>query len=121
MAVEDRLLRLKELDRRAQLGGGELRIRRQHNEGKLLARERLELLLDPGSFVEMDRLRTHECTDFDMQDHKIPGDAVVTGAGAIDGRNVFVYAQDFTVFGGSLSGVVADKICKVQELAKMRA
>ena len=117
MAVEDRLLRLKELDRRAQLGGGELRIRRQHNEGKLLARERLELLLDPGSFVEMDRLRTHECTDFDMQDHKIPGDAVVTGAGAIDGRNVFVYAQDFTVFGGSLSGVVADKICKVQELA----
>ena len=117
MAVEDRLLRLKELDRRAELGGGEVRIRRQHKEGKLLARERIEILLDQGSFVELDRLRTHECTDFDMQDQKIPGDAVVTGSGAIDGRTVFVYAQDFTVFGGSLSGVVADKICKVQELA----
>ena len=117
MAVEDRLLRLKELDRRAELGGGETRIRRQHNEGKLLARERIEILLDQGSFIELDRLRTHECTDFDMQDQKIPGDAVVTGSGTIDGRGVFVYAQDFTVFGGSLSGVVADKICKVQELA----
>ena len=70
MAVEDRILRLKELDRRAELGGGEVRIRRQHKEGKLLARERIENLLDQGSFVELDRLRTHDCTDFDMQTRK---------------------------------------------------
>jgi len=117
MAVEDRILRLEELNRRAQMGGGEERIRRQHKEGKLLARERIDILLDQGSFVELDRLRTHDCIDFGMADQKIPGDAVVTGAGSIDGRTVYVYSQDFTVFGGSLSGVVADKICKVMELA----
>ena len=86
MAVEDRLLRLKELNRRANLGGGETRIRRQHKEGKLLARGRIEILLATGSFVELDRLRTHECNDFDLQDQKIPGDAVVTGSGVLDGR-----------------------------------
>lgn len=117
MAIEDRILRLEELNRRAEMGGGEERIRRQHKEGKLLARERVEILLDPGSFIELDRLRTHDCKDFGMADQKIPGDAVVTGAGSIDGRAVYVYSQDFTVFGGSLSGVVADKICKVMELA----
>ena len=85
MAVEDRLLKLKEVNRRGNLGGGEIRIRRQHNEGKLLARERIEILLDPGRFVELDRLRTHECNDFDMQDQKIPGDAVVTGSGVAEG------------------------------------
>ena len=117
MAVEDRILRLEELNRRAQMGGGEERIRRQHKEGKLLARERIDILLDQGSFVELDRLRTHDCTDFGMADQKVPGDAVVTGVGSVDGRTVYVYSQDFTVLGGSLSGVVADKICKVMELA----
>jgi len=117
MAVEDRILRLEELNRRAKLGGGEERIRRQHKEGKLLARERLDILLDQGSFLELDRLRTHDCIDFGMADQKVPGDAVVTGVGTIDGRTVYVYSQDFTVLGGSLSGVVADKICKVMEFA----
>src|SRR6202008_402116 len=86
-------------------------------QGKLLARERLNILLDSGSFVETDRLRTHTCTDFEMDRQKVLGDAVVTGYGAIDGRLVYAYSQDFTVFGGSLSGVVADKICKVMDLA----
>ena len=102
--------RLRELNQKAEAGGGEQRARRQHEQGKLLARERLDILLDPGSFVELDRLRTHGCTDFQMQEQKFLGDAVVTGYGAIDGRLVYVYSQDFTVFGGSLSGVVAEKI-----------
>ncbi|MFQ5681711.1 MAG: acyl-CoA carboxylase subunit beta [Candidatus Binatia bacterium] len=117
MALKDNLEKLRELNRRVDAGGGEDRIRRQHEQGKLLARERLEILLDHGSFVEMDRLRTHRCTDFDMEAKKVPGDAVVTGFGAIDGRPVYVYAQNFTVFGGSLSGVVAEKVCKVMDLA----
>ncbi len=117
MALKENLERLKELNRQADEAGGEDRIRRQHEQGKLLARERLDILLDHGSFVEMDRMRTHTCADFDMDKKKIPGDAVVTGYGTIDGRLVYVYAQDFTVFGGSLSGVVAEKICKVMELA----
>jgi len=111
---------LQELDRRnraALLGGGESRVDRQHADGKLTARERIDLLVDPGSFVEMDRLRTHRCDDFGMADTKIPGDGVVTGYGTIDGRQVFVYAQDFTVFGGSLSGVMSEKITKVMDLA----
>ncbi|HEU4637865.1 MAG TPA: carboxyl transferase domain-containing protein, partial [Candidatus Binatia bacterium] len=109
--------RLRELNQKAEAGGGEQRARRQHEQGKLLARERLDILLDPSSFVELDRLRTHGCTDFQMQEQKFLGDAVVTGYGAIDGRLVYVYSQDFTVFGGSLSGVVAEKICKVMDLA----
>jgi len=108
---------LDELDRRALAGGGPERIKKQHEAGKLTARERIELLLDPGSFVEMDRLVVHRCTDFGMEQQKIPGDGVVTGHGAIDGRKVFVFAQDFTVFGGSLSGAYARKITKVMELA----
>jgi propionyl-CoA carboxylase beta chain len=117
MALKDNLERLRELNRQAEVGGGEDRVRRQHEQGKLLARERLEILLDHGSFVELDRFKTHRCTDFDMASKKIPGDAVVAGYGAIDGRVVYVYSQDFTVFGGSLSGVVAEKICKVMDLA----
>jgi propionyl-CoA carboxylase beta chain len=111
------LEKLRELNDRAEAGGGQERARRQHEQGKLLARERLDILLDSGSFVEFDRLRTHHCTDFGLEKQKYFGDAVVTGYGAVDGRLVFVYSQDFTVFGGSLSGVVAEKICKVMDLA----
>ena len=117
MALEDNLQKLGDLNRQANAGGGDDKVRRQHEQGKLLARERLDILLDHGSFVELDRLRSHGCTDFDMEKKKIPGDAVVTGYGAIDGRLVYVYSQDFTVFGGSLSGVVAEKICKVMDMA----
>jgi propionyl-CoA carboxylase beta chain len=92
-------------------------VARQHQAGKLTARERLALLLDPGSFVELDKFVTHRCTDFGMADQKVPGDGVVTGYGTIDGRQVFVFAQDFTVFGGSLSLAYAEKICKVMDLA----
>ena len=109
--------RLVELNRQAELGGGEERRERQHRAGKLTARERLDLLLDPGSFFEIDKLVTHQCRDFGMEQSRIPGDGVVTGYGHIDGRKVFVFAQDFTVFGGSLSGAYASKIVKVMELA----
>src|ERR1051325_7675684 len=115
--ASNNLDKLRELNLRAQRGGGEQRARRQHEQGKLLARERLDILLDSGSFVEMDRFRTHGCTDFGMEKQKFPGDAVVTGYGAIDGRLVYAYSQDFTVFGGSLSDIVAEKICKVMDLA----
>lgn len=98
-------------------GGGIERVEKQHKTGKLTARERLEILLDPGSFAELDRLRVHRCLNFGMADKIIPGDGVVTGYGQIEGRQVFVYAQDFTVFGGSLSEVVAQKICKIYDLA----
>src|SRR5437899_7737487 len=117
MPPKDNLERLRELNQQVEAGGGEERAKRQHEQGKLLARERLDILLDHGSFVEMDRLRTHDCTEFCMEEKKIPGDAVVTGYGAIDGRLVYVYAQDFNVFGGSLSGVVAEKICKIMDLS----
>ena len=113
----DPVVALSELDRRALAGGGAARVAKQHESGKLTARERIELLLDPGSFVEMDRLVTHRCHDFGMDAQKIPGDGVITGHGAIDGRKVFVFAQDFTVFGGSLSGAYAAKITKVMNLA----
>ena len=109
--------RLHQLDAQARDGGGPERHRKQHEAGKLTARERIDLLLDAGSFVEFDRLVTHRCSDFDMQDKKIPGDGVVTGYGKVDGRTVFVFAQDFTVFGGSLSGAFAEKICKIMDMA----
>lgn len=109
--------RLASLNERAFAGGGEDRVEKQHQQGKLTARERIELLLDPGTFVELDRLRTHRCLDFGMADKKTPGDGVVTGYGQVDGRQIFVYATDFTVFGGSLSETVAQKICKVTEMA----
>src|SRR3954469_22180404 len=111
------LARLDEMNAKALLGGGAERIKKQHEGGKLTARERIDLLLDPGSFVELDRLVTHRCTDFGMENQKFPGDGVVTGYGNVDGRKVFVFAQDFTVFGGSLSGAYASKICKVMDLA----
>ncbi|MBK8014360.1 MAG: acyl-CoA carboxylase subunit beta [Deltaproteobacteria bacterium] len=101
----------------AEAGGGTRRIERQHAQGKLTARERLRLLLDPGSFVEMDALRLHRCQDFGMEAQRIPGDGVVTGVGKIDGRDVYVFAQDFTVFGGALSETYAEKVCKIMDLA----
>jgi len=108
---------LDRLDEEAERGGGEERIAKQHEAGKLTARERIELLLDPGSFVEMDKFKTHRCADFGMQKHKIMGDGVVTGYGLVEGRQVFVFAQDFTVFGGSLSGAYSEKICKIMDRA----
>src|SRR5262245_11477904 len=110
----------EELARRlaaARAGGGDERVARQHEAGKLTARERVELLLDPGSFVELDALVMHRCRDFGMESQRIPGDGVVSGSGTIDGRTVFLFAQDFTVFGGSLSETNAQKICKVMDLA----
>ena len=109
--------RLDALERQAELGGGTERIAKQHEAGKLTARERLDLLLDPGTFTELDKFVMHRSADFGMADKRIPGDGVVTGYGKIDGRQVFVFAQDFTVFGGSLSGAYAQKICKVMDLA----
>lgn len=111
------LQRLADLNTRAMAGGGADRHAKMHAQGKLTARERIDLLLDADTFVEMDRFVTHRCVDFDMADKKIPGDGVVTGYGLIAGRTVFVFAQDFTVFGGSLSGAFAQKICKIMDLA----
>lgn len=101
----------------AELGGGEDRINKQHAEGKKTARERIVDLLDPGSFVELDKLVVHRTTDFGMAENKIPGDGMVTGYGKIDGRTVFVFAQDFTVFGGTMSRANADKVVKVMQMA----
>ncbi len=112
--------KLEEVNRRhhlAELGGGEERIKKRHAEGRLTARERIMLLLDEGSFQEMDKLVVHRCFDFGMEEKKIYGDGVVTGYGRIDGRTVFVFAQDFTVFGGSLSETYGAKICKIMDLA----
>ena len=108
---------LSDLRAEARLGGGQKRIESQHARGKLTARERLELLLDPGTFEELDMFVKHRSTDFGMEKSHIPGDGVVTGWGTINGRKVFVYAQDFTAYGGSLSEAHAKKICKVQEMA----
>jgi propionyl-CoA carboxylase beta chain len=111
------LKQLEEKEALALKGGGDERIAKQHAAGKLTARERIELLLDPGTFVETDKFVTHRCTDFGMEQQKILGDGVVTGYGTVGGRTVFVFAQDFTVFGGSLSSAYATKICKVMDLA----
>ena len=117
MSLQENLHELTRRNEEALQGGGPARIQRHHDQGKLTARERIELLLDPGSFVELDRFKTHRCTDFDMDKQKTPGDGVVTGYGNVDGRQVFVFSQDFTVFGGSLSGAFSEKVCKVMDLA----
>ncbi len=117
MERQQLLDRLAQMEERARLGGGQARIDRQHARGKLTARERIEGFLDPGTFVELDRFVTHDCTDFGMEKQKILGDGVVTGYGRVDGRLVYVFGQDFTVFGGSLSAAHARKICKVMDLA----
>ncbi|HVM29619.1 MAG TPA: acyl-CoA carboxylase subunit beta [Candidatus Limnocylindrales bacterium] len=114
---EQDMQRLHELRRQARLGGGEKRIEQQHQRGKLTARERLELLLDADTFVELDAFVTHRASDFGLDKQRHLGDGVVTGHGRIDGRQVFVFSQDFTVFGGSLSEAHAEKICKVMDLA----
>ena len=117
MSTADKLAHLAELREQALLGGGERRITQQHERGKLTARERIELLLDEDSFTELDALVTHRATDFGIDQERYLGDGVVTGHGRIDGRTVFVYSQDFTVFGGSLSEAHAEKIVKVMDLA----
>ena len=113
----DPIRHLDDLERRAELGGGAARLRRQHDAGKLTARERIDLLFDPGSFEELDKLVMHRCLDFGMDEQQIPGDGVVSGFGRIDGRPVYAFAQDFTVFGGSLSETNAAKIVKIMDLA----
>ncbi len=120
--MKDILDKLEERRAQARLGGGEKRVEAQHKRGKLTARERIELLLDHGSFEEFDMFVQHRSTDFGMEKQKIPGDGVVTGWGTINGRTVFLFSKDFTVFGGSLSEAHAQKIVKVQDMAlKMRA
>ncbi len=116
-AVEEKIKQLRKLSEKAKLGGGKKRIEAQHKKGKLTARERVELLLDPGSFMELDQFVVHQCTDLGMTERKIPGDGVVTGYGTIDGRLVYVFSQDFTVFGGSLGEMFARKVCKLMDLA----
>ena len=117
MSFESKIKLLEEKHRKAELGGGQERIDKQHKAGRLTARERINDLLDPGSFVEIDKFVTHTATDFNMDKNKILGDGVVTGYGKIDGRLMYVFAQDFTVFGGSLSRANANKIIKVMDLA----
>ena len=117
MSIETMLKELREKHKQAELGGGPEKIEKQHAEGKLTARERINLLLDEGSFVELDKFVVHRCHDFGMEKQKIYGDGVVTGYGRIDGRLVYAFSQDFTVFGGSLSETYAKKICKIMDMA----
>ena len=111
------LLKLKDLETRNEIafaGGGIDRIEKQKAGGRLTARERIDVLLDPGSFVEIDRFVTHRCQNFGMDEKHTPGDGVITGYGRINGKLVYVYSQDFTVYGGSMSRTQANKICKIQ-------
>ena len=117
MTAQDRIAYLESLESQAAQGGGPDRVDRQHAQGKLTARERLQYLLDPGSFNELDQLRQHRATDFGVAEKRVLGDSVVTGWGEIEGRLVYVFAQDFTVFGGSVGEVHGQKICKVLDLA----
>ncbi|HNX50109.1 MAG TPA: acyl-CoA carboxylase subunit beta [Thermoanaerobaculaceae bacterium] len=118
MAGHEKLHELERRNRLAVAGGGPDRVRRQHESGKLTARERIEFLLDGGSFCELDRLVTHRCRDFGMDEERYPGDGVITGFGTIERRPVYVFAQDFTVLGGSLGEAYARKICKIMDLAQ---
>jgi propionyl-CoA carboxylase beta chain len=117
MGLKDNIERLQNLTREAETAGGEDRLKKQREGGRLTARERVEFLLDEGSFVELDKFKTHRNYDFGMEQRRFPGDGVITGYGMIDGRQVCVFSQDFTVFGGSLSGAYAEKVCKVMDLA----
>jgi propionyl-CoA carboxylase beta chain len=116
-SVDEKIRRLRELNEQAKLGGGQKRIEEQHAKGKLTARERIELLLDPGTFNELDQFVVHQCTEFGMGEKKFLGDGVVTGYGTVDGRLVYVFSQDFTVFGGSLGEMFAKKVCKLMDSA----
>jgi len=117
MEIEAKIKELEKRNSEAELGGGQKRIDQQHAKGKMTARERLDYLLDKGSFQEIDKFVVHRCHDFGMEKKKIAGDGVVTGHGTINGRPVFLFSQDFTVFGGSLSGMFSQKVCKVMDLA----
>ncbi len=117
MSIETRLEELARREQEARAGGGDERIKKQHDAGKLTARERLDLLLDPNTFEELDRFVVHGCRDFGMEERRIAGDGVVCGHGRIEGRLVYAFAQDFTVFGGSVSAANAEKICKIMDLA----
>src|SRR5438552_14435599 len=117
MKLEEKLAELKKRDGLAEEGGGQARREKQHKEGKMSARERIEFLLDEGTFEETDKLVTHRCHDFGMAEQKYYGDGFITGYGRIEGRLVFVFAQDFTVFGGSLSEANAGKIVKIMDMA----
>jgi len=117
MTNDEKYNELIRLNKEAELGGGVKRIEAQHERGKLTARERIDLLLDPGSFQELDKFVVHRCSDFGMENKKILGDGVVTGWGTVNGRLTYVFSQDFTVFGGSLSGPFGEKVCKVMDLA----
>jgi acetyl-CoA carboxylase carboxyltransferase component len=117
MSVEKKVEELREKREQARLGGGERRIERQHSKGKMTARERVVALLDPGTFRELDTFVTHRAVGFGVEERKYLGDSVVTGWGTIDGRRVYIFSQDFTVFGGSLSEAHAEKVCKVMDLA----
>jgi propionyl-CoA carboxylase beta chain len=117
MSLKSKIDLLEQKRKQAELGGGIERIEKQHKAGRKTARERINALLDPGTFVEIDEFVTHRATDFGMEKNKILGDGVVTGYGKIDGRLMFVFAQDFTVFGGSLSRANADKIVKIMDMA----
>jgi len=117
MENQQKVKNLIDLRVQAKLGGGEKRIASQHAKGKFTARERIEMLLDDGSFEELDMFVTHRCNNFGLEKEKYLGDGVITGHGTIDGRTVFLFAQDFTVFGGSLSETMALKICKVMDMA----
>ena len=113
----EKIRELIELRAKARLGGGEKAIEKQHERGKYTARERIAMLLDEGSFEELDMFKQHRCTNFGMEKKQYLGDGVVTGYGTIDGRLIYIFAQDFTVAGGSLSETMAQKICKVMDLA----
>ena len=117
MDIEDKIRELERRNQEAELGGGQKRIDQQHAKGKMTARERIHYLLDKGSFEEVDKFVLHRCNDFGMEKTKIPGDGVVTGYGTINGRQIFIFSQDFTVFGGSLSGPFGEKVCKIMDLA----
>src|ERR671929_1842210 len=117
MTMKEKLELLEQRRAESELGGGEARLQAQHEKGKLSARERLDLLLDEGSFVEFDRFVVHRSHDFGLEQQKYYGDGVITGYGRVDGRLVYVFSQDFTVFGGSLSEAHGQKICKVMDLA----
>ena len=117
MSTQERIEKMLKLSEHIMQAGGEKRIEKQHASGKLTARERINLLLDPGSFVELDRFVKHRCTNFGQEKKELPGEGVTTGYGTVDGRLVYVFAQDFTVEGGSLGEMHANKIVKVQRLA----
>ena len=117
MDIEEKIEELERRNLEAELGGGQNRIDQQHAKGKMTARERVDYLLDRDSFQEIDKFVVHRCQDFGMEKKKIPGDGVVTGYGTINGRKVFLFSQDFTVFGGSLSGPFGEKVCKIMDLA----